>query len=339
MKSFSLSVSNQYKKLTMIDCHCHLQLFRNEEVQSIMSNISKMCIVKFLFTNSTNKNDFNNNSLLSSLYKNIFPSYGIHPWYLKEIYNIYTSINEGSDEEKLSGIMNEFNIEIEDRLIKKQKFGIGEIGIDALFPIKDVPIEFQMKVFLYQLEIAERNSLLVSIHCVRAWDKLYKLLDEFYKKSNTKNLIDKKLILLHSYCGTKQETKKFLKFNCWFSISPGMISSRNLNMIKELNINHILLESDSPSMFNKGIYHNDEELAELDLYYFKESLSQCCDNEGTIEHDSKIKYKNNPISIILLSKRLSEIMNMDHCDFLNKISTNNNNLLNSISISNNFNNE
>ncbi len=158
----------------------------------------------------------------------------------------------------------------------------------------------------------EKYSLLTTIHCVRAWDDLYKTLKDFFDKSKSTNLIEKKLILLHSYGGNIQQTKKFIKsFNCWFSISSGCYTERNYSMLKFLPLENMLFESDSPSMFNKDIYYNDEYKG-----YFMD--------EG--------KYKNSPISIMKLAKRIAELRSISFDELISKISLNNKVILRSLGI-------
>jgi Tat protein secretion system quality control protein TatD with DNase activity len=73
------------------------------------------------------------------------------------------------------------------------------------------------------------------------------------------NLIKNNKIILHSFQGKKKHIEKFNNLNCYFSISSGCYSKSNFDMLKMLPNNKILFESDSPSMFNKEIYSNEND--------------------------------------------------------------------------------
>ena len=296
--------------LLIIDSHCHLQFFNKEELDSLLRRCKDNNIT-YLFTNSTNNLDFEITEKLESNENiNILTSYGYHPWYLKSIYSSFllntNCIDENNNTENWIIDLEKL---IQLKLKNKIPVGMGEIGIDNLFPIKEVPLTFQIEVFLKQLLLSDKYNLFTSIHCVRSWDDLFKTLKDYFIKNQKSRLITNKLILLHSYCGNLQQTKKFLKLlNCWFSISPGCFVERNYEILKFIPLENMILESDSPSMFNSLIFKSDEELT-----YLKENFVEDEDN----------KYKNSPESIIFLAKRIAELRNMNYNNFMVQISKNN----------------
>jgi Tat protein secretion system quality control protein TatD with DNase activity len=74
-------------------------------------------------------------------------------------------------------------------------------------------------------------------------------------------------------------------------------------MLNLIPLDKILLESDAPSMFNKDIYEKEEEFE----FYYK---------------DEKNQYKNHPISIISLSKRLAELRKISYEEFSQQLHKN-----------------
>ena len=66
-------------------------------------------------------------------------------------------------------------------------------------------------------------------------------------------------LLLHSFQGKVKHIKKFNNLNCYYSISSGCFSTGNYEMLKNLPLNKILFESDSPSMFNKAVYEDEKQ--------------------------------------------------------------------------------
>ena len=70
-------------------------------------------------------------------------------------------------------------------------------------------------------------------------------------------------ILLHSYMGSASLVKDFLKFGCMFSISIGCLTEKHLHMVKVIPLDNLVLESDSPCLFNKELvdeYEGDKEM-------------------------------------------------------------------------------
>jgi Tat protein secretion system quality control protein TatD with DNase activity len=101
--------------------------------------------------------------------------------------------------------------------------------------------------------------------------------------------------------------EKFNKYNVWFSVSPGCVIEKNYDMLKLIPLDRLLLESDAPSMFNSKIYESEDEYN----YYPKEGD----------------RFKNHPISIFSLSKKLSSIRGIDFNDFKKIIWENNKKLI------------
>lgn len=150
------------------------------------------------------------------------------------------------------------------------------------------------------MELAEKYKKLVTIHCVYEWEKLFKSIDNM---KNKENLGNNSRIILHSFQGTLKIMEKFKKFNPWFSISPGCFNEKNFDMIRKIPLENMLLESDSPSMFNDLIYDDENK---YDFYYKEENG----------------KFKNHPISIIDLGSKIAELKEISYDKFINQIKIN-----------------
>ena len=223
--------------------------------------------------------------------KKIIYGIGYHPWSLN-----YPLKNPDT-------WYNEFISYINDKLIKNNiKFFIGEIGIDGGKIKRTFSLDNQIEIFKKQLIYANENNLLVHIHCVYEWDKLYKIM------SNMKldNLIKNNKILLHSFQGKVKHINKFNNLNCYYSISSGCFSTGNYEMLKNLPLNKILFESDSPSMFNKSVYDDEKQYQ----HFYSES-----------------KKNNSPESIKYLCIKLAELRNIKYEELANTVYNNSLNVL------------
>ncbi len=171
-----------------------------------------------------------------------------------------------------------------------------------LLTLRKVPLDKQIEIFKKQLEFANEENKLVTIHCVYEWEKLFKAIEN----SSISNLTTDRIIL-HSFQGTKKIMEKFKKFNVWFSISPGCFNEKNSEMINDIPVERLLLESDAPSMFNKDIYDNKEEYD----FYFKE-----------INTDGNEKYKNHSMCIYNLAKKVAALKKIEFDSFMKIMSKN-----------------
>ena len=271
--------------IAFIDSHCHLQDYANEDLNDILNSCSNINL-KIFYSNSTSEADFQKNLDISQnqeiLKKNniskIIYGIGYHPWSLNYPLN---------NKEKWFDELVEF---INENLIKKKiKYFIGEIGIDGGKIKKIFSLNDQIEIFKKQLIYANDNNLLVHIHCVYEWDKLYKIMSNI----NLDNLIKNKKILLHSFQGKVKHINKFNNLNVYYSISSGCYTSGNYEMLKNLPLDKILFESDSPSMFNKAVYNDAKE---YENFY------------------SENKKNNSPESIKYLCIKLAELKNMKYED-------------------------
>lgn len=68
----------------LIDSHCHLQFFKEDELDSVINNCIEMNMTHLL-TNSTSIEDFKQTITISQKYSNkvsIIPGLGYHPWFI-----------------------------------------------------------------------------------------------------------------------------------------------------------------------------------------------------------------------------------------------------------------
>ena len=87
-------------------------------------------------------------------YPKLIPSFGYHPWYVKERSPDWQTVLV--------------------RHLDAVPSAIGEVGLDRW--IKDHDLAPQEEVFVWQLRLAAERNLPVSIHCLQAWGRLLELL-------------------------------------------------------------------------------------------------------------------------------------------------------------------
>lgn len=119
---------------------------------------------------------------------------------------------------------------------------IGEIGLDYYW-VKDEPTrELQRKIFIHQLDLARQLHLPVCIHDRDAHADTLAILKKEGQGIPT---------VLHCYSGSVEMAREFLKLGCYLG-TDGPLTFKNasklLNVIREMPLDRLLVETDAPYM-------------------------------------------------------------------------------------------
>ena len=149
----------------------------------------------------------------------VIPSFGYHPWHVKE---------RSADWQ--SALV---------RHLEAVASAIGEVGLDRW--IKDYDSEQQEQVFVWQLRLAAERNLPVSIHCLRAWGRLLEIL-----RAEPRPCCG---FLLHSYGGPQEMIAPLAELGAYFSL-PGYFTherkARQRETFKHVPPDRLLIETDAP---------------------------------------------------------------------------------------------
>lgn len=246
----------------LIDTHCHLNYEDYENLDQIINE--KNIMIASGCDDKTNKEVLE----LVKKYNNVYGSIGIHP---QEIDNITE---------------NSFKY-IEENLNNPKIVAIGEIGLDYYW-IKDNK-EKQKEVFEHQLKLATKYNKPVVIHSREAIQDTYNIL----KKYNLKGSI-------HCFSSSLEMAKEFIKLGYKIGVGGTLTfkNSKNLqNIVKELDLKNILLETDSPYLTPEpfrgkknnpnNVYYVASKIAELKDMELTEVLN-VLNNNAIEEFDLKI---------------------------------------------------
>ena len=178
----------------------------------------------------------------------------------KKFSNVYAAI--GYDHSVVDSIKEE-DIKLLEKQIKEEKIiAIGEIGLDYYW-IKDNK-EKQKKLFIKQLDLAEKYNLPVIVHSRDAVNDVYEILKNRKNKGS-----------IHCYSGSIEMAKKFIDIGFYIGVD-GPITFKNnkkqKELIREINLNHILVETDSPYLTpepNRG-----KKNSPLNLKYIIKTISE-----------------------------------------------------------------
>lgn len=129
-----------------------------------------------------------------------------------------------------------------EELLKKDKIqAIGEAGFDYFTAEYKNQAERQEQLFTAQLELAIKYHKPFVIHCRKANEKLFQY---------SKQLKQLPAVLFHSFMGTEIEAKSLIEKipNSYFSFGKQIFNNNKkvLACVKNLPIEHLLLETDAP---------------------------------------------------------------------------------------------
>src|SRR5208282_4933289 len=156
---------------------------------------------------------------LARKFPQVHPSFGYHPWYIKE--------RTPEWQEKLKWHL------------EQVPSAVGEIGLDRW--IKNHDDAQQEEVFTWQLRLAAERNLPVSIHCLQAWGRMLEILRREPKPACG--------FLLHSFGGPVEMVVELANLGAYFSL-PGYFAherkSRQRETFKKIPIDRLLIETDAP---------------------------------------------------------------------------------------------
>lgn len=200
------------------DAHNHLQDERLGPVEEIMATARNHGVCKMVVNGSCEK-DWPQVLALARQFPEVLPSFGYHPWYIKERTDDW--------QKKLVHFLDE------------TPSAVGEIGLDRW--IKDYDLPQQEEVFIWQLRLAAERNLPVSIHCLQAWGRLFDLLRAGPRPARG--------FVLHSYGGPEEMIKPLADLGAYFSL-PGYFAHerkvRQRETFRHVPKHRLLIETDAP---------------------------------------------------------------------------------------------
>ena len=198
----------------LIDSHCHL-VNEDYNIDEIIEK-AKENDVKYLIVSGSERDDNKLNIKLLDKYDNIFLSAGYHP-------SMASSVTE-----------DDYNF-LEKCLMNDRVVAVGEIGLDYHYGKEDM--EEQKELFRRQLDLAKKYNKPVVIHTRDAFLDTYNILREY-------NLSG----VIHCFSGSLEVAKQYLDLGYYLGIG-GVITFKNSKLkdvIKEIGINKVVFETDSP---------------------------------------------------------------------------------------------
>lgn len=204
----------------LIDTHCHLN---DPDFQNALPDVierARNAGVQFFIVPSYDMKSLPVTAALASRFPGeVFPAYGIHPWYLDETIDyqeVFRYLRNGNP------------------------VAVGEIGLDFA---ADMPAaDKQREALAKQFDFAVQLDLPVIVHCRKAHGVLLDILAPYRGKIRG---------VIHSFSGSKDLMFRFIDLGFYISFS-GSVTRENARKYHANAISvpadRLLLETDAPSI-------------------------------------------------------------------------------------------
>jgi TatD DNase family protein len=215
----------------LYDAHNHLQDERlAPHLAAILPTLDTAGIARMV-VNGSCEEDWPAVLALAKRDARVLPSFGYHPWYVRE--------RTPDWQHELTGFLD------------AAPSAVGEIGLDKwiLEPRQALaenlkspaPLPEQEEVFVWQLRLAAERNRPASIHCLQAWGAMLEIL--------TREPRPRCGFVLHSYGGPREMVAPLAKLGAYFSL-PGYFAHERKHRQREAFLavppERLLIETDAP---------------------------------------------------------------------------------------------
>jgi len=206
--------------MLLTDTHTHLYYEKDKAKQAAMIERCRENNINRLFLPNVDAASVPMVYGLHETYPDMcFPMLGLHPCDVKEDW-----------ETELEQIKTAYG--------KHKIYAIGEIGLDLYWDKTTLPIQIQ--AFKQQITWAKSLKLPIVIHCRDAFDQVFEVLQE----EQDENLYG----IFHCFTGNLEQAQKVIDLNFYLGIG-GVVTYKNSGLdkvVSQVDLNHIVLETDSP---------------------------------------------------------------------------------------------
>ncbi len=206
--------------MNWIDTHTHLFLEQfNNDREAVIKRAIDNGVYKLLLPNIDSKSLDDLKETVKLFPENCYPMIGLHP---TSVDNNFTS---------------ELNL-VKSELESDKYIAVGEIGIDLYWD--KTFIKEQQQAFATQIDLALEHNLPIVIHARESFQEIFEVL-EGYRDSGITGVF-------HSFTGSLEDANRAIDLGFMIGFN-GILTFKNSGLdkiAKQVDIKHILLETDSP---------------------------------------------------------------------------------------------
>lgn len=223
--------------MQLFDSHVHFnaELYSDEERENVLKEFSETKNNGNALARIAIDVGFDFNSSLMAIehakkyigINRIYAAVGIHPDYVSE--EVINQIDELKE------------LIINDTVLRNFVKAVGEIGLD--YHNMKASKEIQREAFIKQIRLAKECCLPIVIHSREANQETMDILKD------EKAFSDGYGVLLHSYTGSAEYAKEYLKLGAYFAFGGAVTYENNkktVEAVRVLPMERILVETDAP---------------------------------------------------------------------------------------------
>lgn len=203
----------------LTDTHTHIYYHEGEALQRQIQRCKEQEIHRLFLPNVDTESIKKIQSTVASYPEICFPMLGLHP----------CSVHENYEEqlEELQQVGKQFEV-----------VAIGEIGIDLHWDSST--LAWQQDAFKKQIEWAKIKGLPIVIHCRKAFDEVFELLEEMKGPELWG--------IFHCFTGDLAQAERAIQLGLHIGVG-GIVTFKNAGLdtvVKNIPLKHIVLETDAP---------------------------------------------------------------------------------------------
>lgn len=210
----------QITKMNFIDTHSHIYLPHFDEDRELAVLRAEESKVNKIILPNIDAESVNANKDLAQKYpENCFSLMGLHPTHVKDNYL-----------DELKVVFSELDTDFYK--------GVGEIGIDLYWD--KTHFEEQKDAFRKQVEYALKHDLPFVIHSRDSFDELIEVLEQINHAAYKG--------IFHAFSGDINQAQRVIEMGFLIGIG-GVVTFKNSKLpevVEQVDLNHIVLETDSP---------------------------------------------------------------------------------------------
>ena len=204
--------------MQLIDSHCHLDVSEFAcDLPETLKRGREVGVIAFVVPAIV----FASWPKLSELVHNhseLKPAYGLHPMFLAQHRDAHLAA-------------------LPDWLQRLECVAVGECGLDFFVP--DLDVNQQEAIFIEHIKLAKQFNKPLIIHARKATERVIQLLKQFGPVTG----------VIHSYSGSLEQARQLIGMGFLLGIAGPITyprSNRIRALVKEISLEHLLLETDAP---------------------------------------------------------------------------------------------
>ena len=212
--------------LPWIDAHCHLTCrFHPEPLPTVLARLAQASCRGFVL-GGVDPEDWQEQLAIPNEALRIIHVFGLHPW----------TIQERSQQQ-----LDQDFLQLRKSLSQAQ--GLGECGLDYFRCKSAEERKKQIEWFEAQLELAVEQDKPCIFHIVRAHHEALRIMKAYQGKLRG---------LVHSFWANPQTASSWLDLGFILSLHPRILKGDHHNLLKQLPVDRVVFESDSPEILSEG---------------------------------------------------------------------------------------